>query len=63
MAVNTDKVLVSHEEIEQMLDRLSKELNRDYKDDLKTYEATAGASQPSAFNFFRYALILRSLLN
>lgn len=31
MAVNTDKVLVSHEEIEQMLDRLSKELNRDYK--------------------------------
>ena len=33
MAVNTDKVLVSHEEIEQMLDRLSKELNRDYKDE------------------------------
>jgi len=33
VAVNTDKVLVSHEEIEQMLDRLSKELNRDYKDE------------------------------
>ena len=30
MAVNTDTVLVSHEEIEQMLDRLSAELNRDY---------------------------------
>ena len=30
MAINTDKVLVSHEEIEKMLDRLSEELNRDY---------------------------------
>ena len=30
MAINTDTVLVSHEEIEQMLDRLSAELNRDY---------------------------------
>ena len=30
MAINTDKVLVSHEEIEKMLDRLSGELNRDY---------------------------------
>ena len=30
MAINTDTVLVSHEEIEQMLDRLSSELNRDY---------------------------------
>ena len=31
MAINTDEVLVSHEEIEQMLDRLSGELNRDYQ--------------------------------
>ena len=31
MAINTDTVLVSHEEIERMLDRLSSELNRDYK--------------------------------
>ena len=30
MAINTDRVLVSHEEIEKMLDRLSEELNRDY---------------------------------
>ncbi|MBR3247525.1 MAG: hypoxanthine phosphoribosyltransferase [Clostridiales bacterium] len=30
MAINTDTVLVSHEEIEQMLERLSGELNRDY---------------------------------
>ena len=30
MAINTDQVLVSHSEIEQMLDRLSKEINRDY---------------------------------
>ena len=30
MAINTDTVLVSHEEIEQMLDRLSSEINRDY---------------------------------
>lgn len=30
MAVDTDTVLISHEEIEQMLDRLSSELNRDY---------------------------------
>ena len=30
MNINTDEVLVSHEEIEQMLDRLSGELNRDY---------------------------------
>jgi len=30
MNVNTDEVLVTHEEIEQMLDRLSSELNRDY---------------------------------
>lgn len=30
MAINTDTVLVSHEEIGQMLDRLSAELNRDY---------------------------------
>ena len=28
MAINTDQVLVSHSEIEQMLDRLSSELNR-----------------------------------
>ena len=31
MAINTDQVLVSHEEIEQMLERLSQEINRDYK--------------------------------
>ena len=30
MAINTDQVLVSHSEIEQMLERLSSELNRDY---------------------------------
>ncbi len=30
MNINTDEVLVTHEEIEQMLDRLSNELNRDY---------------------------------
>ena len=30
LAINTDTVLVSHEEIEQMLERLSGELNRDY---------------------------------
>ena len=30
MAINTDKVLVTRDEIEQMLDRLSAELNRDY---------------------------------
>lgn len=30
MNINTDTVLVSHEEIEKMLDRLSGELNRDY---------------------------------
>lgn len=29
----------------------------------KAYAATTGTSQPSAFNFLRYALILRSLLN
>ena len=29
----------------------------------KVYAATTGTSQPSAFNFLRYALILRSLLN
>ena len=29
----------------------------------QTYAATTGASQPSAFNFLRYALIFRSLLN
>ncbi|MBQ6017179.1 MAG: hypoxanthine phosphoribosyltransferase [Clostridiales bacterium] len=32
MAINTDKVLVTHAEIEEMLDRISAELNRDYKD-------------------------------
>ena len=32
MAINTDQVLVTHEEIEKMLDRVSGELNRDYKD-------------------------------
>ena len=30
MAINTDTVLVSHDEIEKMLGRLSEELNRDY---------------------------------
>ena len=30
MAINTDTVLVSHDEIEKMLDRMSEELNRDY---------------------------------
>ena len=29
----------------------------------RAYAATTGASQPSAFNFLRYAFILRSLLN
>lgn len=33
MAINTDQVLVSHSEIEQMLERLSSELNRDYGDE------------------------------
>lgn len=32
MAYNTDEVLVSHDEIEQMLDRMSAEINRDYRD-------------------------------
>ena len=32
MAINTDQVLITHEEIEKMLDRVSGELNRDYKD-------------------------------
>lgn len=32
MAYNTDEVLVSHDEIEQMLDRVSAEINRDYRD-------------------------------
>ena len=32
MAYNTDEVLVSHDEIEQMLDRVSVEINRDYRD-------------------------------
>ena len=32
MAINTDQVLITHDEIEQMLDRVSAELNRDYKD-------------------------------
>ena len=32
MAINTDKVLVTHAEIEAMLDRISAELNRDYMD-------------------------------
>ena len=32
MAINTDRVLVTHAEIEAMLDRISAELNRDYKD-------------------------------
>ena len=36
---------------------VNSELNR------KAYATTTGASQPSAFNFLRYALILRSLLN
>ena len=31
MKINTDEVLVSHDEIEQMLDRLSSKLNSDYK--------------------------------
>lgn len=31
MAINTDKVLVSHDEIEAMLDRLSGQINRDYE--------------------------------
>ena len=30
MAINTDQVLVSHSEIEEMLERLSAQLNRDY---------------------------------
>ena len=30
MAINTDQVLVSHSEIEEMLERLSGQLNRDY---------------------------------
>ena len=29
----------------------------------RTYAATTEPSQPSAFNFLRYAFILRSLLN
>ena len=33
MAINTDQVLVSHSEIEQMLERLSSEINRDYGDE------------------------------
>ena len=32
MAINTDQVLITHDEIEQMLDHVSAELNRDYKD-------------------------------
>ena len=35
----------------------------DFKLNWQVYAATTGASQPSAFNFLRYALILRSLLN
>ena len=35
----------------------------DLKLNWQAYAATTGASQPSAFNFLRYALILRSLLN
>jgi len=31
MAINTDKVLISHDEIEAMLDRLSGQINRDYE--------------------------------
>ncbi len=31
MAINTDKVLVTHSEIEEMLDRLAGEINRDYE--------------------------------
>lgn len=31
MALNTEKVLVSHDEIEQMLDRLSAQINQDYE--------------------------------
>ena len=30
MAINTDQVLITHDEIEQMLDRVSAEINRDY---------------------------------
>ncbi|MBR2821330.1 MAG: hypoxanthine phosphoribosyltransferase [Clostridiales bacterium] len=30
MAINTDQVLITHDEIEQMLDRISAEINRDY---------------------------------
>ena len=30
MAINTDQVMISHDEIEKMLDRVSAELNRDY---------------------------------
>ena len=33
MAINTDQVLVSHSEIEQMLESLSSEINRDYGDE------------------------------
>ena len=35
----------------------------DFELNWQTYAATIGASQPSAFSFLRYALILRSLLN
>ena len=35
----------------------------DLKLNWQAYAATTGTSQPSAFNFLRYALILRSLLN
>lgn len=31
MAIDTSRVLVTHEQIEEMLDRLSKQLNRDYE--------------------------------
>ena len=30
MAINTDQVVITHDEIEQMLDRISAEINRDY---------------------------------
>lgn len=30
---------------------------------IRCYAATTGASHPSAFNFFKYAFIFRSLLN
>ena len=30
MAINTDQVLITHDEIEKMLDRVSAEINRDY---------------------------------